>query len=39
MQQAAIDSAPLAIYYAFKQAEVDAEGISSTGWAGSMYLT
>ena len=28
-----IDSAPLAMYYAFKQAEIEKEGIASTGWA------
>ena len=26
-------SAPVAIYYAFKQSEVEKEGVSSTGWA------
>ncbi|SEO85336.1 DUF1156 domain-containing protein [Aquisalimonas asiatica] len=27
------DDSPTAIYYAFKQAEVEAEGVASTGWA------
>jgi putative DNA methylase len=28
-----LGDAPLAIYYAFKQAEIEREGIASTGWA------
>lgn len=31
--QGASADAPTTIYYAFKQSEVEAEGISSTGWA------
>ena len=33
MRQAATDSEPLAIYYAFKQSELAEEGIVSAGWA------
>jgi putative DNA methylase len=33
MRGAATDEVPLAIYYAFKQAEAAAEGITSAGWA------
>jgi putative DNA methylase len=33
MRQAAVDDAPLTIYYAFKQAEAAEEGITSAGWA------
>lgn len=33
MRNAATDSAPLAIYYAFKQSELAEEGIISAGWA------
>lgn len=33
MRDAALDNEPLAIYYAFKQSEVAAEGITSAGWA------
>jgi putative DNA methylase len=33
MRKAATDGEPLAIYYAFKQAEVAAEGVTSAGWA------
>ena len=33
MSMASRDSEPLAIYYAFKQAEVAHEGITSAGWA------
>ncbi len=33
MRQAATDSEPLAIYYAFKQSEVSADGVTSAGWA------
>lgn len=33
MRKAATDSEPLAIYYAFKQSEVAADGITSAGWA------
>lgn len=33
MRDAASDSEPLIIYYAFKQAEAAADGITSAGWA------
>jgi putative DNA methylase len=33
MRKAARDGEPLAVYYAFKQAEVDIDGITSAGWA------
>jgi putative DNA methylase len=33
LRDAATDSEPLAIYYAFKQSEVSKEGVSSAGWA------
>ena len=33
MRNAATDSEPLAIYYAFKQSEVGADGVTSAGWA------
>jgi putative DNA methylase len=33
MQKASSDDYPLAIYYAFKQAEAAEEGITSSGWA------
>lgn len=33
MRNAATDAEPLTIYYAFKQAEVAAEGVMSSGWA------
>lgn len=33
MKAASSDEAPLVIYYAFKQAEVAKEGITSAGWA------
>ncbi|MDT8263016.1 hypothetical protein RQ832_07135, partial [Roseomonas sp. DSM 102946] len=33
MRKAAIEDAPLAIYYAFKQAEAAQDGITSAGWA------
>jgi len=33
MTRAAISDAPTTIYYAFKQSEVEQEGIASTGWA------
>ncbi|MCQ0971012.1 DUF1156 domain-containing protein [Paracoccus sp. TK19116] len=33
MAQTSSDLAPATIYYAFKQSEVEQEGISSTGWA------
>jgi putative DNA methylase len=33
MERIASDSAPLAIFYAFKQADVAADGITSAGWA------
>jgi putative DNA methylase len=33
MRKAATDGEPLAIYYAFKQAEAGADGATSTGWA------
>jgi hypothetical protein len=33
MRKAATDTEPLTIYYAFKQSEIDEEGIVSAGWA------
>lgn len=33
MRKAATDSEPLAVYYAFKQSEVAADGVTSAGWA------
>ncbi len=33
MRNAATDGEPLAIYYAFKQAEAAADGVTSAGWA------
>ena len=33
VRNAATESAPLAIYYAFKQSEASNEGVSSAGWA------
>jgi putative DNA methylase len=33
MRKAAVEDAPLAIYYAFKQAEAAQDGITSAGWA------
>jgi putative DNA methylase len=33
MQEAATDEQPLVIYYAFKQAELGEDGITSAGWA------
>lgn len=33
MRKAATDGEPLAIYYAFKQSEIAADGITSAGWA------
>ena len=33
MAQQSSDAFPASIYYAFKQSEIDQEGISSTGWA------
>lgn len=33
MNHAATDSEPLVIYYAFKQAEIAKEGLTSAGWA------
>ena len=33
MRKAAVDNAPLTIYYAFKQAEVAQEGLTSAGWS------
>lgn len=32
-REAARDDYPITVYYAFKQAELDAEGVVSTGWA------
>jgi putative DNA methylase len=29
----ALDDFPIAVYYAFKQTELEAEGVASTGWA------
>ncbi|MBR0670699.1 DUF1156 domain-containing protein [Neoroseomonas soli] len=33
MRKAAIEDAPLAVYYAFKQSEAAQDGITSAGWA------
>lgn len=33
MRRASVDDAPLAIYYAFKQSEAEAEGLTSAGWS------
>lgn len=33
VRNAAVDDAPLAIYYAFKQSEAAADGVTSAGWA------
>ncbi len=33
MRKAAVENAPLAIYYAFKQSEAAEDGITSAGWA------
>ena len=33
MRKAATDGEPLAIYYAFKQSEAGADGVTSAGWA------
>jgi len=33
MREASTDDAPLAVYYAFKQSEAAAEGVTSAGWA------
>ena len=33
MRKAATDAEPLTIYYAFKQSELAAEGVTSAGWA------
>jgi putative DNA methylase len=33
MRKASVDDAPLTIYYAFKQAEIANDGITSAGWA------
>ncbi len=33
MRKASTDDEPLAIYYAFKQAEAGADGVTSAGWA------
>jgi putative DNA methylase len=33
MRKAAVEDAPLTIYYAFKQSEVAEDGITSAGWA------
>src|SRR5690606_33067792 len=32
-RDSAQENYPITVYYAFKQAELDAEGIASTGWA------
>ena len=37
MRKAASDEQPLTIYYAFKQAEVSDEGITSPGWASFLH--
>src|SRR5690348_14531713 len=33
MREAATDSEPLAVYYAFKQSEIAKDGVVSPGWA------
>ena len=33
MREAVVEGEPLAIYYAFKQAEIGVDGITSAGWA------
>ncbi|WP_275668642.1 DUF1156 domain-containing protein [Crenalkalicoccus roseus] len=33
MREAAVEDAPLAIYYAFKQSEAGEDGVTSAGWA------
>jgi putative DNA methylase len=33
MSEASADAIPMTLYYAFKQAEVETEGVVSTGWA------
>lgn len=33
IERASTDEAPVTIYYAFKQSEVEREGVTSTGWA------
>ena len=33
MRNAAVEDAPLAIYYAFKQSQADDQGVTSAGWA------
>ncbi len=33
MRQAAIDDAPLAVFYSFKQSEASESGVTSAGWA------
>ncbi|OYU42981.1 MAG: hypothetical protein CFE44_20905, partial [Burkholderiales bacterium PBB4] len=33
MQRASIQEAPITIYYAFKQSELESEGITSAGWS------
>src|SRR5690606_22023810 len=32
-RESASDDAPITVYYAFKQAELESEGIASTGWS------
>ncbi|MBN2177584.1 MAG: DUF1156 domain-containing protein [Demequinaceae bacterium] len=32
-RETALDDFPITVYYAFKQAELEAEGIASTGWS------
>jgi len=32
-RESALDGYPITLYYAFKQAELEAEGVASTGWA------
>ncbi|TGQ89974.1 DUF1156 domain-containing protein [Mesorhizobium sp. M8A.F.Ca.ET.208.01.1.1] len=39
MRKASTDNDPLAIYYAFKQAEASVEGVTSAGWASFLQAT
>jgi putative DNA methylase len=39
MNRLSIKGAPLAIYYAFKQSEVETSGITSAGWASFLQAT
>ena len=37
MQSAASLEVPTTVYYAFKQSEISAEGLTSAGWAPELY--